>query len=230
MRLVIILALLCVPFVAHGQGYNIPFSPQAAGSSTFCDSAPTNEYCQDFEVTGSTCTSENPAFDSGTADCGFTPMAGGDAEAMQVSGTETAVAADSYSHNDTSCVTFDLKVTTAATSGGGTVVWSATSTGGADTYPRLESFTGPPALGLQCASGSEAGDFVYTIDVEYTMEIEFINSTGVCEFWVDTVSQGSNNGADNPANDVGYRFTGVSAGPLVWVIDNYYISSGVCPS
>lgn len=229
MRLVIILALLCVPFVAHGQGYNIPFSPQAAGSSTFCDSAPTNAYCQDFEVTGSTCTSENPAFDSGTADCGFTALTSGDTESMEVTGTEVAVAADSYSHNDTSCVTFEFKVTSAATSGGGTLVWTATSTGGSDTYPQLASFSSPVALGLECSAGQEAGDFEYVVDTQYKMEIEMVNSTGVCEFWIDDSSIGSINGADNPANDVGFRFAALTPGPFTWVIDNYYISSGACP-
>lgn len=228
MKWLIAFILLILPLSVHAQGYNIPFSPQAGG--VFCDTAPTNLYCQDFEVTGSTCTSESPALDNDSADCGFTALAEGDTESAEISGAETMLGESSYTHNDASCVTFRLNITSYNSAGDAGTLYEARDSGAAATYPQLRAFSSE-VIQFHCSNFSDAGTFAFATGTTYDIELEFVNSTGVGTWYVNGTEVASGcDGSNHQNDDEGFRFAGIDeTTDLVFVIDNYFVTSGSCP-
>lgn len=197
-----------------------------SGASTFCGAAPENKYCMDFENPGTSCTAESPPFDGGTpASCGDTTgTAMGGSEWMLVTGTDAHLNASAWTHNDETCAELMFQMDTKAV-GGAQSFFRYIEADDTHTSPTLNHNLSDD-LRFFCDGGTPTGTFTPTLDVNYQIRFEFKNSTGVGQYWVDDVFQGS---CDGPGtnNDDGLKiYTGNS---LVFRVDNIIIKDGLCP-
>ena len=226
----LLLALACIPLM--GQGYNIPFNPPGPGELGFCpEDAPTNIYCQDFEITGSDCTAESPAYDEDSADCGYTAtvLTDGDVESFQITTAETASGGSAYTHSDQSCITFQLRVIAHHTSGE-VEIYTAWEDDDTPTYPRIV-LSGGSIFGRCQGSSDDTSTITVNAGTQYKVEMSYLNSGESGEIYVnDSASGGACDDTGGPTqNDAGFQWIAKDdTTDLDYIVDNFFITTGDC--